>query len=428
MLTGPVDVSANQRAQLKSWVLIRSFILACLWLAFGYFIWHKELDLAWPWVLPYLLGLSLFNLLTYWRLKRSLPVTSTEFFTQLLIDIIALSLIFYGSGGANNPFISYFLVPICIAAASLQGYFALLISLISLFSYSLLLFFYIPLPILAPEHHSMSHKLNTHVLGMWINFFISAGLVTYFVVKMARDLANREALLKRKREDELRNEQLLAVATLAAGTAHELGTPLATIKLLLGELRSTYADDSELQQDLTLLQTQVGICSSTLRRLVTTAEYNKEGIVEESDLRSYCQSILDHWQLLRPEAKFTTAFAQYLAPQKVSFHPSIAQALINLLNNAANANPDNLHIDIRWDQQELCWQIWDRGPGVDPDLHQQLGNQRIQTTQQGLGMGLLISKASINRYGGSVGLIDRLSVDGIQGTVTQVNLPLRPNE
>ena len=85
MANSAIDPYINQLPQLRAWVLLRSFILFCLWMAFGYFMWRRELGLAWPWVLPYLSGLTLFNLLTYWRLKRELPVSAAEFFIQLLI-------------------------------------------------------------------------------------------------------------------------------------------------------------------------------------------------------------------------------------------------------------------------------------------------------------------------------------------------------
>ena len=412
-------------SQLATWVLIRGFILVCLWLALGYFVWHRELSLSLAWVLPNLLGLSLFNLLTYWRIQRELEITAAEFFTQLIIDIIALSLIFYGSGGASNPFISYFLVPICVAAASLPGRFALAISLCSLVSYSLLLFFYIPLPLLAPDHHSNYQQLNAHVLGMWFNFFISTGLITYFVVKMARDLAARDALLQRKREDELRNEQLIAVATLAAGTAHELGTPLSTIKLMLGEISAAYPQDSDLQDDLALLKSQTELCSSTLRRLVNTAEQHKDGMQEAVELRAFCLSVLDHWQLLRPDASFKLHINPTAPQQHCRFHLSISQALINLLNNAANASPVDIQIEISWNQEELIWKILDQGLGIAPELLNKLGKQRMPNSEQGLGVGMMISQASIDRFGGKLNLSNRLPVDGIQGTITQIHLPLK---
>jgi len=177
-------------------------------------------------------------------------------------------------------------VPICICAATLSGTYTIAIASLSVLSYSLLLFFHIQLPVLSPHHHQADHSLNLHVIGMWLNFFISACLITYFIVKMAGDLRAQEAQLNRWREDQLRDEQVIAVATLAAGTAHELGTPLSTMKLLLSELRSEYKELKPLQADLELLQQQVSQCANTLRELVATAEKTKDGQLPSDNIRS----------------------------------------------------------------------------------------------------------------------------------------------
>src|SRR5690606_17300016 len=195
----------------------------------------------------------------------------------------------------------YFLVPVCIAAATLRQGLTFTISALSIVSYSLLLFIHEPLPALAPHHHQTGNDINLHVLGMWLNFFISAGLVTYFVVKMAQDLRAQEAQLNRWREDQLRDEQVMAVATLAAGTAHELGTPLSTMKVLLSELRDEYADNSHLQTDLKLLQAQVKQCADTLRGLVHKAEQAKEGNIEAQSVKFYCENLIERWKLIRPD-------------------------------------------------------------------------------------------------------------------------------
>lgn len=411
---------AARSQQLAYWVMIRTLILACLLLALAVCVWNGQVELPLAQIGWLLVFMGALNLLTYVRLKKNLPVTQLEFFVQLLLDLLCLSLVFYSSGGANNPFISYFLVPICVSAATLSGSYTLIIASLSLLSYSLLLFFHIPLPLLAPNHHSDS-PWNLHVLGMWLNFFISAGLITFFVVKMARDLRTQEAQLNRRREDELRDEQLMAVAALAAGTAHELGTPLSTMKLLLGEMRRDHAPHTELQADLQLLQQQLELCATTLRNLVHTAEQGKDGQFPQQPLRQLCDAVIQRWQLLRPDAEFHLSYTEALPDLSAAFHPSIHQALINLLNNATNANPRNIRIAIDWNPQHLHWRIEDEGPGIAPELAQQLGKSFIQSGQ-GLGIGFYITQATINRYGGSVSLHNRPG----GGTITQVTLPLAP--
>ena len=415
----PSFTLADHAQQLGYWIIIRTFVLVCLVVAVLLCTWDGSIILPLSEIIGILLVMSVINLLTFFRLRKTLAVTQLEFFIHLLIDLICLSLVFYLSGGANNPFISYFLVPICVSAATLSGRQTLIITSFSILSYSLLLSFHIPLPILSPEHHHTNHQVNFHVLGMWLNFFISASLITYFVVNMARDLRAQEEQLNRWREDELRDEQLMAVATLAAGTAHELGTPLSTMKLLLNELRGDYPNDRQLQQDLSLLQQQVEQCAITLRGLVQTAEQTKDGQLPAQPIKEFCEHVIERWQIIRPDAKTKVNIQNTDDTQEHPFHPSIAQAIINLLNNAADANPENLSITIQWDSTQLEWKIEDEGPGIPENIAQQLGKAFIPSGT-GLGIGLYLTHATINRYGGSVRLHKRHPT----GTLTHLRLPL----
>lgn len=411
---------ADHGQHLGYWVIIRTLVLIFLSLALVLCLWQDAINLPFTEILIALVILAGVNMLTFSRLRQQLPVTDVEFFIQLLIDLTCLSAVFYFSGGANNPFVSYFLVPICIAAATLNSSYTLSIAGLSVISYSVLLFFNIPLPVLAPHHHTGSH-LNLHVVGMWLNFFISAGLITYFVVKMARALRQQEARLNRWREDQLRDEQVMAVATLAAGTAHELGTPLSSMKLLLNELRDEYQTDVQLQKDLTLLQDQVAQCSSILRNLVATAEQTKDGQPAKELIHIYCSHLLESWQLMRPDITPKITLANDQSPVECQFHPTISQAILNLLNNAADASPNHIDIDIHWDTQNLYWIITDEGPGIHEDIQARLGKSFVSTKNKGMGIGLLLTQATINRYGGEVRLYNR----AVRGAITELVLPLR---
>lgn len=419
MINAPFTLAGHAQ-HLGYWVIIRTLILICLGIATVIFLWDGTVNLPFTEILTALIILTGVNLLTFVRLRKPLPVTQMEFFIQLLVDLLCLSAVFYFSGGANNPFVSYFLVPICICAATLSGTYTLAIAGLSVLSYSLLLFFHIPLPILSPHHHQADHSINLHVLGMWLNFFISACLITYFIVKMARDLRAQEVQLNRWREDQLRDEQVMAVATLAAGTAHELGTPLSTMKLLLSELRTEYKELEPLQNDLQLLQEQVNQCANTLRELVATAEQTKDGQVPSENINSYCTMLIERWKIMRPDVIAQINIASNQPEITTQFHPTIAQAIINLLNNAADASPQNIEIDITWNAQKLHWTIKDSGEGIAEEVTTHLGKSFISTKTKGLGIGLLLTQATINRYGGIVSLHNRVP----RGAITQLELPI----
>lgn len=418
---------------LQRLVLIRGLLILGLCATFAIAHWGIRLMLPYQTLFILLAGMTAINAVTWLRVRKPWPVTEIEFFSQLVIDIASIYLLLYFSGGASNPFVSYFLVPLSISAATLPWGMTAAIALLSLGAYSSLLFFHIPLPDLAPPtshmHHSGSNGINMHILGMWFNFLLSAGLITYFVVKMASALREQQQQLAEHREDELRDEQLMAVATLAAGTAHELGTPLSTMKVLLNEMlddycmdsnRSSNSHESNLQKDLTLLQHQVSQCTDTLRHLVNKAEQTKDGEIAPIEIRHFCEELLERWQVMRPEVTPQIKFNESAPSISANLHPTIGQSVINLLNNAADANPENIQVDINWNEKEMDWNIKDQGPGIPMELASQFGKAFITTKGKGLGLGLFLTHATLARHGGRVKLYNHES----GGTLTELRIPL----
>jgi two-component system, sensor histidine kinase RegB len=405
---------------LRQLTIIRSLLLCFFWCSFIASFWVDSMQLPYGAVAIVLCALSAIHAYTYLRLKRARAVTQFEFFIQLLLDILCLNLLFYFSGGATNPFISYLLVPVCISAATLPWHFTWFITALCVIAYSVLLFFHVSLPIFVIDHAHGNAQLSWHVIGMWFNFFISAALITYFVVKMARSLRHQETMLNQLREDELRNEQVIAVATLAAGAAHDINTPLSTMTVLLSELRDEYKNSPSLLTDLTLLSQQVAFCASSLKQMVQDASAATQGQLKPQTLKNYCNSIIDRWQLMRPAIQFTTQFSEAVTEQSIAYDSRLDFAIINLLNNAADASPQKITLVISTDKNFLYWKIIDEGNGIDHALARRLGKEPVSTKTTGLGLGMLLSHATINRYGGQV----IQTHNAPQGTVTDIILPI----
>ena len=185
---------------------------------------------------------------------------------HLLTDVAALSALLYLSGGSANPFVSLYLVPLVIAAVALPAAFAWAMAAVTVTCYGLLFYFYVPLPAL-----HLAHDFGLHLFGMWVNFLVSAVIIAWLVARMAQAIRTRDAQIARQREDALRNERIVALGTLAAGAAHELGTPLSTMAVVLGEMAHEHATDGELGRDIATLRTQVDVCKHTITRMVAAA-------------------------------------------------------------------------------------------------------------------------------------------------------------
>jgi len=402
--------------------LLRNIALVAQCVTFALVHWVLEMQLPWTEMVAVAILLAALNLATWVRLRRNWPVSSIEFFAQLLVDVFALSALLYFSGGSTNPFISLYLLPLTIAAAALPWIYTWAMAAITISCYTLLLFYYVPLP---HDHSEHTSEFNLHVSGMWLAFVLSTVLIAWFVVKMGISIRERDKDLAQAREQALRNEQIIALGTLAAGAAHELGTPLATMAVVTRELQKEYPDNSEFQNDVKILRDQITHCKRTLTQLLADVGQARaeDGCGQAVD--HFLQQVLDKWQLMRPMVKFSyRSNGVQPAPQILGAH-LLSQSLLNLLNNAADASLDRIEIESRWDQQELLLEILDYGKGLSEEAVQRAG-QAFFTSKpgQGFGIGLFLANANIERFGGSVSLTNR---EG-GGARTQVRLPLmRPS-
>ena len=155
---------------------------------------------------------AVFNVFTYMRVRHHPHISEVEFFIQLLVDVMFLTALLYYTGGATNPFVSLFLLPLAIVAATLRQIYAWLMGVLSISCYTLLMFVYIPLPHIESDHHS---DFGLHIIGMWFGFILGAGLIVMVVAKMANILRERERILADAREKMLQDEHLVALGTIA---------------------------------------------------------------------------------------------------------------------------------------------------------------------------------------------------------------------
>jgi len=412
-MRAPLFMLSASRQNLGRLVLIRILVLTAQAMSVG-LAWLSELVVL-PWVAlgTTLAVSSLICAATALRMRQSWPVTDQEYALHLACDLLIHSVLLYFSEKAGNPFVSYYLVPLTIAAATLPWLYTLLLAALGLASYSVLLFFHHPLQLLITLQGEMLDY------GMWLSFALAAVLITFFVARMAEALRYQQQLQAQRQEALLRDQQLLAVAAQAAGAAHELSTPLSTMSVLLKELSQEYQGQPMLQDDLELLQQQVKLCKGTLQNLVRAAEAERRQEVVEQTVREWLEGALQRWHLMRPEATYRYECLGRGTPPSLMPPPPLTQALLNLLNNAADAAPDNLEVRLDWDHQWIRLSIRDHGAGVPLAIAEQLGKPFFTTKGKGFGLGLFLSQASVTRAGGTVKLYNH--EDG--GTLTELRLP-----
>lgn len=365
-------------------------------------------------IIAIIVAMGLFNVATWWRLGQARQVTDIEYLIHLLIDITGLTLIFYFTGGAHNPAITYYLIPIAMAAATLPWHYAGITAVSALLGCSLLMLFFEPVPEL--RYPIGDTRLTLDVVGMWLNFTLCAGIIAFVICRMAGTLRKRDRILYRARESSLRNEQILAVASQAAGTAHELGTPLSTMTMLIEEMRSESTSEAQ-REDLDLLKSQVATCKRHLRELVASAERRQGDPPQRVDAAEWLKALLQRWLVMRPDVTYRLDIADP-APE-LMVDPTLDQAVMNLLNNAADANACDIAISLGICEGIRVLSIVDRGPGISMEIASRMGESFISGRSRGLGIGLFLTHATLERFGGSVSLYNQ--PEG--GTLTEVRLP-----
>lgn len=381
--------------------------------------------------------LAVFNAWTLWRLKRGGEVSEEVLFGQLLVDVLLVTLVLYRTGGATNPFISWYLVPLAIAAATLRLGFTIVLALLTLSTYSLLLYHYVPfapfggmqagqaVTLMADDphlHHTMtlqSHDheagrgFNLHVFGMWLSFVLSAALITFFVTRMSHALREQDRLLAEQHERLLQREQVVSLGALAAGVAHSLGTPLSTMAVIAREIENSIADDSPLREEVATLRRQLALCRNILGDLRSDAEAQEA----RQSLSRFLHQLTERMEVLHPGLQF---FLEMNAPDCDIRPPALlSQVLTSLLDNAAQAAHSMVRFSLRHDGEHCVMDICDDGPGIAPEVLARLGQPFVSSKHEGLGLGYFLSHASVNQMGGHIRV--QQQVGG--GTHTELQLP-----
>jgi len=399
--------------------LLRNIAIFAECLTFALVYLMIDIEIPWAQMIFVVALLATLNLMTWIRLYRKWPVSNTEFFLQLLIDVLALSALLYYSGGSTNPFISMYLLPLTIAAATLPWRYTWVMAIITICCYTILLFEYIPLP---HDHSKHLAEFNLHVSGMWLAFVLSTVIIAWFVVKMSTSIRERDRDLAEAREQALHSEQIIALGTQAAGAAHELGTPLSTMAVVTGELQKEYTNDPEFQNSIHILRDQITHCKQTLTQLLAKAGQTRAEEGNGRPVDEFLREVLNKWELIRPTAKFSYQCNGTQPAPKIMDNQLLSQSILNLLNNAADASSKFVDIKSNWENNELYLEIIDDGEGLSVEAIQRAGEAFFTSKApgQGFGIGLFLANANIERFGGSVQLFNL--EDG--GACTQVTIPL----
>jgi two-component system sensor histidine kinase RegB len=367
-----------------------------------------------------LCALAAWNVLIGVRITRNTEVHHAEVALNLVVDAVAFTSVIYFTGGPTNPFVSLYLLPISLAAASLPAAYAWVIGGVCASGYSLLLLRHVPLPTV---HQRFGGDFDLHIAGMWVNFLVAAVLIVFFVGRIARLLRRRDKQLAKMREETLRDQQLVELGTLAAGAAHELNTPLSTLALLVEELEETLSEPGA-RPWLDSMNEQIETISQRLSKLAREVGAERSERASCMSLREFLDSLVQRWRDTHPEIVLTAHYDLRDPDLDIVAEATIEQAIRNVLDNASQAiaaKGGEIDVTVSCRLEQLTIAIADNGPGLSASIQHDIGAKIVSTKKRGLGIGLLLSRASLERFGGRLQLRNRPS----GGVEARIQVPLK---
>jgi two-component system, sensor histidine kinase RegB len=375
----------------------------------------RLLGIPLPWT-PLAAGigvLTAFNLYASWHGHRTRQASDLEVALHIGADIAVLTWQVAWSGGMENPFASLFLLPIAIAILALPAGLMVAVALLSVAGY-LICTLYGPA---LPDSPQLAEGIfELHQLGMLANFALSAAVILLVLTRLAQALRRSEQQLAKLREQFARDEGIVALATHAASVAHEMNTPLATMTLLVDDMEETAQTPAQ-REEFATLRTLLGICRDRVRALAVPAG---SPAVQGALPRVSLETVIQQWQLVRPTVQLHRSGSMAGLTQ---VDTAVGHLLQALLNNAADASEQagvprvDLHLESH--AGGLKGEIRDYGPGFEntaPPLPAALFRS---SKPDGLGIGLALSHATVERLGGELSMQAAAS----QGVRVAFNLP-----
>ncbi len=365
------------------------------------------------------LVLVAFNLGSMLRWRAPGEVTNSMLFVSLLVDVTTLTAQLYLSGGVTNPFAFLYLLQVILGAVLLRAWAVWTIVVVTTVYLTGLTAFYRPLA-LPPEDYG--RLTGPYIQGLLLCFALNAALLVIFITRINRNLRARDARLAYMRERAAEEEHIVRMGLLASGAAHELGTPLSTLSVILGDWRRmpAFTGNPELLQEIDEMQAQVTRCKGIVSGILLSAGEARGESPVETTVKTFLDELATEWRATRPVKQFTydNHFGTDLG---IISDSALKQMVCNVLDNALEASPDWVGLEVSHEGEQLQMVVRDAGPGFAPQMLTQFGKPYQSTKgRPGAGLGLFLVANVARTLGGNV--VARNREEG--GAMVTLTLPL----
>ena len=388
--------------------LVRLRWAAALAQAIGVAVAVEALRLALP-LVPIAILIALLaasNLVLGWWVSKGGSAEPRVYGVVLALDVTLLTALLWLTGGTSNPFTTVYLVYIALAAVTLGSRWTWTIAALSVAGYAIL--FAITPPADPHAAHRPADELSGHLAGMWVAFLSAAVLIGFFVTRVREALDQRERALDEARQAAAAQERLASLTTLAAGAAHELATPLATIAVASKELlrEAEASNNPALIEDAALIRSQVERCRQILDHMsgradATTAD--PPDLIDPAVVIGAAIEALPAGASSRVTVTATGTATGVRIPKV-----GVARVLTTLLKNALDAAGDDgrVEIAVTTSATSLAFSVRDTGRGMDEATLARAGEPFFTTKPvgAGFGLGLFLARTFIEQGGGQFSL------------------------
>lgn len=409
------DMNSNPyvRHTRSDWIRLRTFIvlrwvaifgqIAAITIAVRYFDLQLNLGLCFL-----AIGISTTaNLVAMFIFPDSKRMTQTQLMMMFLFDILQLGVLLYLTGGLHNPFSLLILVPVAISATVLQLRETIFLGLTTIIVTTLVGLLNIPL---RTSDGVILQMPDVFVFGFWVAILIGTVFLGLYERRVTTEIDSMSEALLATQMALSREQKLTDLGGVVAAAAHELGTPLATIKLVSAELIDELKEMPQQKEDVELIRDQVDRCRDILRSM---------GQIGKDDLHlryAPLSAVVD--EAAEPHMNRGKPVTITLIPDRttnpeqpnVRRQPEIIHGLRNLIQNAVDFANSNVWIDIKWDDDKISIKIIDDGNGFPAHLIKRIGDPFVRTRRpspnqnkrpgyEGMGLGLFIAKTLLERSG-----------------------------
>jgi two-component system, sensor histidine kinase RegB len=375
--------------------------LATIW-----FVSH-ELHIQLP--LPQLVAipalLALVNLATMAMGTEREGYSYVELIGALMLDVIALTWQLYLSGGTSNPFTFLFLLQIAIGAILLPPNWSWIVGAIAVLSVSLLSLRFVPMG-LPPE--LIDDPLRLYLAGSYICFCLIAALLVFFVIRIDHNRRQSDAALAQLRQRAAEEDHIVRIGLLASGAAHELGTPMATISVLVRDWfkHPAILSAPDLVEELHELETELIRCKSIVSGILLSAGEARGESPEVTTADTFVRDFARDWSARSGGAVHLTNQIERDVP--IVSDPALRQVIGNVIDNALDVSPDHVEVTATIVAAMLVLTFRDHGPGFSADMIDRIGRPYTSTKgRPGGGLGLFLVFNVVRKLGGEVAVRNR---------------------